>query len=244
MYRKDGWITAAIVLENVELYANTASAMILRSQLRDMGYVCHEVVLRGSEFGSLEERVRWCLVAITKGIELDLQQLAPVAREVKRVADILDPTVGLDSDRWRPMAYLKAKSERDLEKGSNFQMQVVSADDTKVPTLRKGYFKGGSTDPLLEHPEKPGLLRKFNVVEHSRIKGTPAHLVSGLSESIAHQVLGQGIVYAPFRALARRLGQALKSILRPQSDVTEDAEGHRLLDYKALPMYEQMALLI
>lgn len=209
---------AVVLIENVPLYAETGSAMILRHQLRDMGYECHEALLEGRDFGSLESRVRWCMVAVTQGIEFDFEALAPTVRIVERVRSVLDPVIGPEDKRWRAMQYLKTKQERDAAKGSNFKMQIVDADDTSVPTLRKGYHKGGSTDPVLRHPEDPELLRLFTAAEHARIKGCPPHLVEGLSETIAHQLLGQGIVYEPFRAVGRRIGEAITALLEPMDD--------------------------
>lgn len=54
---------AFVTLENVVGYSTSASADILRNQLRDMGYVTHERVLNGKVWGSLENRDRWCMVA-------------------------------------------------------------------------------------------------------------------------------------------------------------------------------------
>lgn len=213
---------AIVVLENVPLYAETGSAMILRHQLRDMGYDCHEAVLEGRDHGSLENRVRWCLVAVTQGVEFDFENLAPAVRIVERVRSVLDPSIGPSDPRWRAMNHLKAKRERDEAKGSNFKMQIVDADDTSVPTLRKGYHKGGSTDPLLQHPDDPNLLRLFTAEEHARIKQVPPHLMAGLSDTIAHQLLGQGIVYEPFRAVGQRIGDAISALL-----VEVDDEGYQ-----------------
>ena len=209
---------AVVVLENVPLYAETGSAMILRHQLRDMGYECHEAVLEGKDFGSLEDRERWCLVAVTQGVRFNFKDLVPSVRIVKTVRTVLDPSIGPDDPRWRAMEYLKIKRERDAAKGSNFKMQIVDADDTSVPTLRKGYHKGGSTDPLLQHPEDPNLLRLFTAEEHARIKQVPPHLMAGLSDTIAHQLLGQGIVYEPFRAVGRRIGEVVGELIAAADD--------------------------
>ena len=54
-----------IVIENVKPYAETASAQILRQHLRDSGYDVQETTLGASDFGSLENRVRWFLVVAT-----------------------------------------------------------------------------------------------------------------------------------------------------------------------------------
>lgn len=66
-----------------------------------------------------------------------------------------------------------------------------------------------STDPKIAHPDNPDLLRQVTAVEHARIKGVPEHLVEGLSSTVAHQVLGQGIVYAPFQDVGQHVGNAL-----------------------------------
>lgn len=200
---------AVVVLENVVPYKASASAQILRLQLRDMGYDCHEAILEGKDFGCLENRVRWVMVAVTKGVAFDFDRIVPAVRVVQRLADGLDDSIKLDDPRWRTFQHLKTKRERDASEGKNFKMQVVTPDDTSVPTLRKGYHKGGSTDPLLQHPDNPALLRLLTAAEHARVKGVPAELVEGLSETIAHQLLGQGIVYEPFRAVGQRIGEAV-----------------------------------
>lgn len=200
---------AIVVFENVPEYASSASADILRNQLRDMGYNTHERILNGKAWGTLENRNRWCMVAVTEGIAFDFEQLQPPGANSRTISDILDQTIGPDDPRWRSFQYLKDKEVRDAEKGNSFGMQVVSPDDDKVPTLRKGYHKGGSTDPLIRHPDNPELLRQFTGEEHARIKEVPTQLVQGLSNTIAHEVLGQGIVYPPFRDVGMHVGNAL-----------------------------------
>lgn len=200
---------AVVLLENVVDYKNTASAQILRQQLQDMGYAIHEAVLEGTDFGALENRVRWVMVAVTHGVDFSFEQLQPAVRVVRHLAEVLDD-VPLDDPRWSEMKYLKDKQDRDQQKGSNFKMQVMHEDDTRVPTLRKGYHKGGSTDPVLQHPENPALLRRLTAREHARVKGVPPHLVQDMSETMAHQLLGQGIVYEPFRAVGERIGLRIR----------------------------------
>lgn len=216
---------AAVVLENVVTYSTSASADILRLQLRDMGYNVREHVLSGRDFGCLEDRVRWALVATTHGVPpLDHVPL-PDRVEKPVLAHLLDD-VPDDDECWRSFDYLLAKQERDEAVGNNFAMQRVEATATAVPTLRKGYHKGGSTDPLLQHPRRPELLRKFTPAEHARIKGVPARLIDGLPATTAHQILGQGIAYAPFEALFAELGRCFAS-LRDAADPSGAASGLR-----------------
>lgn len=200
---------AVVLLENVTDYAHSASADILRNQFRDMGYDTHEAVLSGQDYGVMEDRVRWCMVATTRGMTFNFDMLTPPVRAVRTLGEVLDRTIGPGDERWREVTYLKEKRERDEAKGSNFKMQYIYEDSTLVPTLRKAYFKGGSTDPRLVHPTDPNLSRLLTAEEHARIKGVPTELIEDLSQSNAHQLLGQGIVYAPFRAVGQRIGESL-----------------------------------
>lgn len=199
---------AAIVFEQVPTYATSASADILRNQLRDMGYVCHERVLRGKDWGALEDRVRWCMVAVSEGIEFDFDQLQPPGPSGRTIGDVLE-NVPDDHPSWSPMAGLRAKELRDKEAGKNFAMQVFDASSDHVGTLTKGYSKVRSTDPKLKSSSDPSLMRQFLPSEHARLKGVPEHLVSGISATVAHQILGQGVVYPPFVGVGKHLGEAL-----------------------------------
>lgn len=215
------------VIENVPDYTNTASACILRSHLRDMGYTTNEVVLNSLDFGCLEQRIRWFMVFATRGIEIDLEGLAPVARPVPRVRDILDPEV--DPSRWSCMEGLRAKEIRDKAAGKGFAMQIVTAESTRVGTIGKGYAKNRSTEPKLQHPDNDSLLRLFTGDEHARIKGVDPRLVAGLPETTKHVILGQGIAYAPVVALARRIGECvMRSIAAGTSALTPTTSGYSL----------------
>lgn len=199
---------AVLVLENVTQYADSASAQILRSWLRDSGYETQEVTLTSSDWGSLEDRKRWFLVGSTFGIDIDLEGLKPTLRPVRKLGDILEP-IGPEAADWRTFDYLKSKEVRDAEKGSCFAMQTVTPESTSIPTLRAGYAKGGSTDPLLVHPTNPDLLRQLTVREHARAKDVPEQLAADMSNFDGHSLLGQGVAYAPVRALFARIGQCL-----------------------------------
>lgn len=202
---------AAVVFEQVPTYATSASANILRNQLRDMGYVCHERLLRGSEWGALEDRTRWCMVAVSEGIEFDFDQLQPPGRGQQKLGDILED-IPADHPSWSTMAGLRAKELRDRENGKNFAMQIFDADSDHVGTITKGYAKVRSTDPKLRHPSDPTLLRQFLPNEHARAKGVPEHLVNGVSATIAHEILGQGVVYPPFVGVGKHLGESLDAV--------------------------------
>jgi DNA (cytosine-5)-methyltransferase 1 len=199
---------AVCVIENVPQYADTASAQIIRGFLRDSGYEVQETLLDAHDFGCLEARRRWFLVASSSGIVINLQGLEPALREVKTLSSVLG-NIAPDADDWRTFDYLKSKEVRDAQKGNSFAMQIITPESTSCPTLRRGYHKGGSTDPLLAHPTDPDLLRQLTVGEHARIKQVPEHLAEGLSKTDGHILLGQGVAYAPVRALFKRIGESL-----------------------------------
>lgn len=217
---------AVVLFENVPRYAKTASSQILRHQLRDMGYSTHEAILNGADFGCLEKRERWTMVAVTRGMTFSFEDLRPQLHVVRHLGEMLDDSIAADDPRWRAVQYLKDKQERNAAAGHGFQMQFVDPQSTGVPTLRKHYFKGGSPDPRLRHPTDPELSRLLTSKEHARIKGVPERLIEGLSETIAHQLLGQGIVYEPFRAVGERVGQSLLAHHAPAAsqDSAEDAQ--------------------
>ena len=156
-----------------------------------------------------------------------LQLSTKLVRTVRTVNDILED-VAWDSPEWRGFDYLKSKEVRDAAKGNGFSMQVVTPQSTSVPVLREGYHKGGSTDPLLAHPENPDLLRQFTVVEHARIKQVPERLVEGLNKTDGHILLGQGIAYAPVVALFKRIGESLKNWKLKVPSVQEQMVPYRL----------------
>lgn len=218
---------AYVLFENVTEYANTASAQILRHQLRDMGYSTQEAVLSGKDFGCLENRVRWCMVAHTKGTSFSFDDIMPKLTAVRKLGEVLDP-VDQDDPSWREVAYLKEKEIRDKSDGKGFSMQYVTPESASVPTIRKGYAKGGSTDPRLLHPDNPDLSRLLTPSEHARIKGVPINLIAGLSATIAHQELGQGIVYAPFEAVGTRIGEHLNKLVdNSKNESIEDRDEKR-----------------
>lgn len=217
---------AYVLFENVPEYADSASAQILRHQLRDMGYSTQEAVLSGRDFGCLENRVRWCMVAHTAGTTFTFDDIVPAVKVVKKIGDILSP-IALDDPRWREVKYLKDKMARDKAAGKGFSMQMITAESTSVPTLRKGYAKGGSTDPRLVHPENPDLSRLLTAEEHARIKGVPVVLIEGHSETIAHQELGQGITYDPFEAAGMRVGEHLLKLIEDVSAVQNTGSEHQ-----------------
>jgi DNA (cytosine-5)-methyltransferase 1 len=162
------------------------------------------------------------LVAVTRGLDFTFEDLAPTLVIVKKLKDALDD-VPDDSPLWSRMEGLKAKQVRDAAKGSRFKMQLIDGESTSVPVLTKGLAKNRSTDPKIVNERDPSLLRSVSVSEHAKIKGVPYSLVEGMSTTQAHQLLGQGIVYEPFAAVGKRLGESIANYLKEVALAQEKA---------------------
>ena len=201
---------AVVIAENVPLWGSSASAAILRGQLRDLGYQVSERVLEATDWGEMEARKRWFMVAVTEGIAFDFEAMMPKRYPIRYLAEIMEE-IPDDDPRWSPMQYLRDKEVRDRNRGANFKMQLFDGSEIHIGTLTKGLQKRRSTDPMFQHPERPELLRLPTVTEHARCKGIPEHLVAGLSQTKGHELLGQSIAYGPVRAIAAHLGQALRA---------------------------------
>lgn len=200
----------AIVFENVVPYQNSASMSILRNQLSDMGYIVHETVLEGADFNVLENRKRMCMVAVTEGVQFDFEALEKPVKTERRLAEVLEDVPEGDA-RWSLMAGLKAKEIRDKEKGNNFNMQVFNGNSTHINTVTKGYARIRSSDPKIGSESNPDMLRQLTAGEHARVKDIPLHLVEGLSNTVAHEALGQSVLYTPFVAVGKLVGDSLKA---------------------------------
>ncbi len=210
---------AVVIIENVEPYADTASAEIIRSVLQSLHYHMAEVTLTGTDYGSLEKRTRWSLVAISEGFEdygldindLDLTAIPQLRTAPENIAAILED-VPLDSDAWKRAKYLEDKEKRDIEAGKGFRRQLIEPVDTFVKTIGKFYAKIRSTEPLLKHPnfDINQLIRLFTPVEHARLKGFCDSFVAGNSATVAHEILGQSVIHHVFEALAFTIGRFFK----------------------------------
>ena len=114
-----------------------------------------------------------------------------------------------DSDRWKSFDYIAEKEKRDIANGKGFKRQLLTGLESRCGTIAKGYAKCRSTEPFLIHPENKELSRIFTPLEHCRLKGIPESLISGLSDTVAHQILGQSVIFPVFEDVAHAVGTSL-----------------------------------
>lgn len=203
---------AIILFENVKSYATSASASIIRSVLANLGYSMQEKVLNGNDFGALEARERWFMLAVSSGLEefinlesVDLFHSKPPVN----VGEILDKEI--DETAWSELTYLREKEKRDISAGKGFRMQILDETSCVVPTIVRNYAKVQSTGALLRKEDGSNLLRLFTPAEHARIKTVPESVIEGISSTQAHQQLGQGVIYNCVLAIAKVVGHGLNS---------------------------------
>lgn len=199
-----------VVIENVEAYASTPSMAVIRSVLSDLGYDIQERIMDGNDFGVLERRKRLCVVATSKGLEgFNLENVQPIRTKEAQIKDIIED-VPLDSDRWKSFDYLAEKELRDKAAGKGFARQLLTGEEEYCGVIMFDYAKCRSTEPFLIHPKNKDLSRLFTPLEHSRLKGIPEQLIAGLSDTTAHQILGQSVIFPLFKAVAMEIGNRMK----------------------------------
>ncbi len=218
------WIKATnpaiALLENVVEYLNTASMTVVRSVLTSLGYELSETVLDGAQLGSLEKRKRMCLVATTPGLceKIDFEQLVPIREKEAKLADVLE-AIPADSDRWKPFSYLADKEIRDKAAGKGFARQLLTGEEDGCGVIGRGYAKARSTEPFIISPFDPTLSRLLTAREHARVKTIPESLIEGLSETRAHEVLGQSVCFSAFVAVGELIARTVLGLTAQVSEL-------------------------
>lgn len=197
---------AVIVSENVKEARNSASYLLLKGYLVQLGYNIHEIELDETQAGSLEKRARYWFIAVSAGIDsLDVEKIIKYERSAATVGDILEP-VADDAASWSDNQYLKDKAISDKAAGKGFANRcLITGDSVNVNTIGRHYNKRRSTEPMLTRPD--GKERLLTPVEHARVKGVPASLVAGLPATTAHEGLGQGITWNQGRGIGALITQ-------------------------------------
>ncbi|WP_273208899.1 DNA cytosine methyltransferase [Marinobacter subterrani] len=209
---------AIVILENVGSYRDTASFEVIRSLLSTAwGYKVHTAILNGNDYGALENRDRLVVVAVSKRLQemggFDISHVVPVREKEATLADALEP-IADDDDRWTIHEYLERKEASDVAAGKGFRRQLYTGSESKINTVTRDYAKIRSTDPHIKHPAKPRATRLLTPVEHARVKGLPEGWIQSTetSDTIAHQILGQSVIFPLFDAVGAAIGSNLKRL--------------------------------
>lgn len=205
-----------VILENVPMYQSSASMSVIRSVLNSLGYVVQERILNGVEFDALENRDRLCVVALSSGItgfDLDAICGSIFPEKPETISEILED-IPLDSPRWKSFDYLAEKEQRDIAAGKGFRRQLLTGEESCLGTIGRGYAKMRGTEPFIIHPTDSSLSRILTAKEHARVKNIPESLIDGVSETLAHEILGQSVVFSAFTKVTEALSISLVNWMR------------------------------
>lgn len=205
---------SVIVSENVVDARNSASYAIFMAYLNEQGYTMFEGTYDNAQSGTLENRTRWWLVAISRGLAegFSMDQVPNYPRQYDCLEQALDD-ISHDDSRWRAFEYLATKAAKDAAAGKNFKPNIVRPDATEVGCISRGVSKVRQTDPRLGRDD--GLQRLFTPEEHARLKGIPDYLVHGFPVTVAHEALGQSILFGHAKGIGEAVGAHLRDLQRP-----------------------------
>ena len=205
---------AICIIENVKNYLTTASFCVIKSVLGSLGYNLYTNVFNGHDYGSFEKRERMVCIAVSKGLDVSIldsfdSSMNRFKKKPALFSDILE-SVHNESELWKEVTYLKEKQTRDIANGKGFRMQILEHNAESCGVVGAGYAKARSTEPRVAHPINSELSRLFTPIEHARVKGIPEGLVDGLSATVAHQILGNSVIYPLFNAIGFTIANLLK----------------------------------
>lgn len=200
---------SVVVSENVKQARESASYALVRAYLHEQGYSISEGVFGGKQAGSIEHRERWWFCAISSGLAqgFDIANVRDQPRTFATLGEALD-AIDDEDGRWRTYDYLEAKAVRDAAAGKGFKRQLVGPEAERIGTVTRGYNKARSTDPMVRHPDGVRS-RLLTPNEHARVKGIPEQLVEGAGATLAHEVLGQSILFGHAKGIGQSVGEHL-----------------------------------
>jgi len=199
---------AVLISENVTEAMGSPIYQLLTAELRRTGYRIFEQCLNQAHTGTLENRERYWMVAVSEGLAPKQLQLPVLKKARKCISEILDPNQTVE--KWSSNKHLHVKAARDKAAGKGFKRQLLVGTEDRCGTIGRFYSKKRSTEPFIVNEK--GQERLFSPVEHARIKGIPERLIEGQVKTTAHEILGQSVDFRqPYNlalALFTNLAQA------------------------------------
>lgn len=184
---------AVLFSENVLAAKGSTTYLLLIKELTRLGYVCKEMTLDHTHGGCLEKRSRYWLVAYSKGLSVNIDNLLPqpIERDVATLGDVME-TVG--DDAWHDIRKLTTRELKNKEEGRGFSINLVDATSTSVSTIPRSYGKHQVSNPHIVSACGK-FYRLLTENEHAGVKRVPTRLIKHCAATVAHEGLGQGISY-------------------------------------------------
>lgn len=188
-----------VVFEQVPGWLDSGAGWIARHTLARLGYTVDARIIDSAAHGALTSRKRAVLVATAYP---SVRWPEPVAR-VASLSDILHAP---DDPRceWFDRAgkgWLFDHWDKQTAKGNGFASDVIRYGQTTAPTIKKRYFAGQGDNPVVAHPDRPGVYRWLTLAEVAAIMGLPPSYDLGDTKTHAGEVLGQGVEVRTFTAI-------------------------------------------
>jgi len=217
---------AIIISENVREAKESATYLILKGVLQELNYNVYEFTLDNQQSGSFENRSRYWFIAIDKNLpEIIPEALPTYQRQYNTFADVMNALPANDETyEWRtPTQARFDKVVRDKEKGNGFSNQpMLYPQSTSAPTVRREYLKNGSTDVQIAGQD--GTYRMLTPAEHCLIKSAPLSLIAGLTKTLAHEVLGQGVDMGQSIGLAELVCMCVTGKVKQQITISKPTQ--------------------
>ena len=198
-----------VVFENVSEYAATLSARCLRAALAASGYSMTERVVNSyTEFAVPTERRRWVAVASRVGA---FNWVFEPKSFTGTLGAYLDPEGAQDAEDVATPVQQAADAKflnRKAAEGCGFRMRLVDRASTKLPTICRSYGKRQPSATFVKVGDSYRMIRPDEV---RRLHGFPDDFPLPAAATLAYEIFGQGVTYAPFYALGEALGQWLGS---------------------------------
>lgn len=210
---------AILISENVPDAQNSATYELLRKELKRRGYLFKEYQLDQAQSGAIDMRKRYWMVAYSEGLAVDPDELVPMdtPRIHNTLGDIMEPA---DDSAWFDKAPLLKRDQLNKENGRNFSVYWVDENTENMRSILRNYTKHQTSQPHIEGApsDKEGkrYYRRLSKSEHAKSKRIPSHLADHCSETVAHEGMGQSIVYFHGVNVARMMIRSVKHAMNAQ----------------------------
>ena len=197
-----------VLIECVPGLLSDSLGVALIGALQRLGYVVQSKVVNAADHGGLTARKRAVVVAQTPEADGAVRSPwpEPIA-QTRTIADILDgdvPETEWISEETHP--HIFARSQSNADKGRGFILRPTSASAPHTGTFTRESWEGVRVDsPLLAHPTRPNVFRRFTIAEAKRIMGLPEAYILPEAQTRAGAMLGQGVHAGLFAQILTRL---------------------------------------
>lgn len=206
---------ATLTIECTSQLLNSITFLCIKDFLNKFGYSFQTTTLKGVDFGDFEVRERFCLFAVSKGLESKFPNIDDIRKyhyENKRTFKDIKDDISDDSPLWKEFNHVK---KRDSMHNVGYRNVLVSDGDRTMPAIVASYSAPKAGAPFCPHPYNSNLQRQLTVNEHNKVRGFPqvlSNAILRLSKGLlagqtrtnvtaAHKLAGNSVSPGPWKAL-------------------------------------------